>query len=131
MCREYVGLGILGWPVGIAGAAGFLADDQGELADLASELGDDPLGGGLADARKSGEQLHVLILDRPRQFTHRPDHRPQRLAGTHAVNRAEDLEKLAVDRRRKADQPGQQAAHHRPALYIEDGVQRDRLAPRD
>ena len=53
---NHVGLGVLGRAVGIRRRRrrGSRADDQGELADLAAQLGDDPLGGRLADAGKRG-----------------------------------------------------------------------------
>ena len=80
---DHVGLGVLGRAVGLGGGTGggrLGADDQGELADLPPQLGHDPLGGRLADARVRRQHLHVLVLDRPRQLADRPHHRPQRLA---------------------------------------------------
>ncbi len=86
------------------------ADDQGELAHLPPQLGDDSFGRRLADARERGEHLDVLILDHPGELADGTDHRPKRLANAHAVDRAEDVEELAVDRREETDHPGHQSS---------------------
>ena len=69
-----------------------------------------------------------MLFDRRGHFAHRPDHRPQGLLHAHAVDRAEQLEELALDLAQKADQPRRQPALHRVAFEIFDRVQADLLA---
>ena len=67
----------------------------------------------------------VLLFDGRGHFAHRADHGPQRLLHAHAVDRAEQLEELALDLGQKADQPRRQPALHRVAFQIFDRVQAD------
>src|SRR5437588_518802 len=86
--------------------------------------GFDSLGYRLSDPRLGGKHAYVLVLARPGKLTGRPHHRPERLAHAHAIVRAEDLEKLAVDRRQEPDQPGPHPAAHLVPLDVEHRMQR-------
>ena len=76
---------------------------------------------------KRGERFCVLLLDGRGHLFHRPDHGAQGLFHAHAVDGAEQLEKLPFDLAQKADQPGRHPALHRIAFEILDRVQADFL----
>ena len=103
-------------------------EDQGEFPDFTPELGDNSLGGRFADSGKSRELFDVLLFNGAGDLADRPDHGPQRLPHADAVDRAKDIEELAVDCREEADCAGSEPAHHRPTFDIEHGVERDDLA---
>jgi hypothetical protein len=95
---------------------------------LRRNFGDDPLGRGGADAGQAGQRLGVLVLDGPGHLAHRANHGPQRLFHAHAVDRAEQLEELALDFGQKADQPRREPPLHGVAFQVFDRVQANLLA---
>ena len=69
-----------------------------------------------------------MFFDHRGHFLDRPDHRPQRFFHADAVDLAEQIEKLPLDRAQKADQPRDQPALHRVAFEVLDRVQADLAA---
>ena len=82
----------------IGGRGHFTSNEQGKLRHLAAELGDDPVGGRGADAGERGEALGILLLNQIGHFLYRPNHGAEGLLHADAVDFANQLEELALDR---------------------------------
>lgn len=103
-------------------------DEERELWHSATELGDDAFGGGGADAGEGGEALGVLFFDHRGHFLDGADHGAQSFFDANAVDFAEHVEEFAFDRAQKPDEARDEAAPHRVAFEVFDGVEADLAA---
>ena len=109
-------------------AWGLAGDQQRKLRHPAAELGDHPFGGRRADARQRRERLGILLVDRSGNLAHRADDGAEGLPHPDAVDLANEIEKLPLDLRQKAHDPGHEVAAAGRALQKLHRVERDGLA---